>query len=101
MSAGPSISTSVVTVLRSERYQSIVLVGHGSYNHWRATDREVSVLDVQRLERTFTKKDGILHKTFVQNLEPVCAGVIAGGALTGIAVVVFLQIILPWWGTTG
>ena len=47
-----------VTVLQDERYQSIVLVGHGSYNHWRATDQEVSVFDIERLEGTFTKKSG-------------------------------------------
>lgn len=47
-----------IDVLNDERYQSIVLVGHGSYNHWRATDQEVSVLDIQRLKGTFTKKAG-------------------------------------------
>ncbi|KPJ75251.1 MAG: hypothetical protein AMJ54_15465 [Deltaproteobacteria bacterium SG8_13] len=47
-----------VTVLQDERYQSVVLVGHGSYNHWRATDQEVSVFDVERLKGTFSKKSG-------------------------------------------
>ena len=47
-----------VKVLQDERYQSIVLVGHGSYNHWRATDQEVSVLDVQRLQGTYRPKTG-------------------------------------------
>ena len=47
-----------VEVLEDERYQSVVLVGHGSYNHWRATDQEVSVYDVQRLEGKFRKKAG-------------------------------------------
>lgn len=47
-----------VNVLQDERYQSIVLVGHGSYNHWRATDQEVSIFDIERLEGTFTKKAG-------------------------------------------
>jgi hypothetical protein len=28
-------------VLENEKYQSIVLVGHGSYNSWRATDRAI------------------------------------------------------------
>ena len=39
-----------VAVLTDARYQSVVLVGHGSYNHWRATDQEVSVYDVERLQ---------------------------------------------------
>ena len=47
-----------VDVLRDDRYQSVVLVGHGSFNHWRATDQEVSIFDVQRLEGTFRKKTG-------------------------------------------
>jgi hypothetical protein len=47
-----------VDVLEDEHYQSIVLVGHGSFNHWRATDQEVSVYDVQRLEGKFRKKTG-------------------------------------------
>ncbi len=47
-----------VDVLQDKRYQSIVLVGHGSYNHWRATDQEVSVFDIERLEGTFDKKSG-------------------------------------------
>ncbi len=51
--------------------------------------------------RTFKKKDSILNKTFVENLEPVCAGVIAGGALMGIALIVFQLIILPWIQGTG
>lgn len=47
-----------VSVLQDARYQSIVLVGHGSFNHWRATDQEVSVYDVERLKGTFSKKAG-------------------------------------------
>jgi hypothetical protein len=47
-----------VDVLEDEHYQSIVLVGHGSFNHWRATDQEVSVYDVQGLEGKFRKKTG-------------------------------------------
>ncbi len=47
-----------VKVLRDDRYQSIVLVGHGSYNHWQATDMEVSIFAVQRLEGKFNKKSG-------------------------------------------
>jgi hypothetical protein len=45
-------------VLRDDKYQSIVLVGHGSYNHWRATDMEVTIHAVQRLEGKFKKKNG-------------------------------------------
>ena len=45
-------------VLLDEKYQSVVLVGHGSYNHWRATDDSVSVLDVQRMAGKYSKKEG-------------------------------------------
>jgi uncharacterized oligopeptide transporter (OPT) family protein len=34
------------------------------------------------------------HRVFVQNLEPICAGVIAGGALTGIAVILVENFVL-------
>ena len=39
--------------------------------------------------KTFKNKDGLMYRVFVDNLEPVCAGVIAGGALTGIGYQVF------------
>ncbi len=45
-------------VLQDDKYQSIVLVGHGSYNHWRATDMEVSIFAVERLTGNFKKKNG-------------------------------------------
>ncbi len=45
-------------VLLDDKYQSVVLVGHGSYNHWRATDDSVSVLDVQRMAGKYSKKEG-------------------------------------------
>ena len=34
------------------------------------------------------------HKIFVKNLEPICAGLIAGGALTGILVVILENFVL-------
>jgi uncharacterized oligopeptide transporter (OPT) family protein len=37
-------------------------------------------------ERAWKDPETRPHKIFVQNLEPICAGVIAGGALAGIAV---------------
>jgi uncharacterized oligopeptide transporter (OPT) family protein len=40
-------------------------------------------------EKIFRRKESLLHRTFVENLEPVCAGVIAGGALMGIALAVY------------
>ncbi len=39
--------------------------------------------------RTFKNDRSLLKRTFVDNLEPVCAGVIAGGALLGIGAQVF------------
>lgn len=47
-----------MNVLKDDKYQSIVLVGHGSYNHWQATDMEVSIFAVQRMEGKFRKKTG-------------------------------------------
>jgi len=38
-------------------------------------------------EKRFRDPETPLHKIFVRNLEPICAGVIAGGALMGIAVI--------------
>lgn len=47
-----------INVLQDDKYQSIVLVGHGSYNSWVATDKEVTNYDIQRLAGKFTKKNG-------------------------------------------
>ncbi|OQB94842.1 MAG: OPT oligopeptide transporter protein [Verrucomicrobia bacterium ADurb.Bin118] len=38
-------------------------------------------------ERTFKRPDSAAHRVIVQNQEPICGGVIAGGALMGIAVI--------------
>ena len=38
--------------------------------------------------RGFKNEAGFGHRVFVQNLEPTCAGLIAGGALMGIVVIV-------------
>jgi hypothetical protein len=38
-------------------------------------------------ERLWSKKESIGHRIIVQNQEPICAGIIAGGALMGIAVI--------------
>ncbi len=46
--------------------------------------------------KTLRDKDSLLHRVFVQNLEPVCAGIIAGGALMGITTVIADVIVLPW-----
>jgi hypothetical protein len=45
-------------VLLDDKYQSVVLVGHGSYNHWRATDYNVSIFDVKRMAGKYSKKEG-------------------------------------------
>jgi hypothetical protein len=47
-----------VKVLMDEKYQSIVLVGHGSFNCWKATDELVSTYDIKRLAGKFKKKQG-------------------------------------------
>ncbi len=46
------------TVLMDDKYQSIVLVGHGSSNCWKATDGLVENSDIIRLEGKFRKKNG-------------------------------------------
>jgi putative OPT family oligopeptide transporter len=38
------------------------------------------------LERLFSNKESKMNRVFVQNMEPICAGLIAGAALMGIAV---------------
>jgi uncharacterized oligopeptide transporter (OPT) family protein len=44
--------------------------------------------------RAFRKEESGTHQVFVKNLEPVCAGVIAGGALMGIALVLIETFLL-------
>jgi len=45
-------------VLIDSKYQSIVLVGHGSKNVWRATDDLVSNLEITSWQPLFTRKTG-------------------------------------------
>jgi OPT family oligopeptide transporter len=45
-------------------------------------------------ERCFKDETSLRHRIFVQNLEPTAAGIIAGGALTGIAVVLVENFVL-------
>jgi hypothetical protein len=47
-----------IRVLKDEKYQSIVLVGHGSFNCWKATDELVDNQDVVRIEGAFNRKNG-------------------------------------------
>ncbi len=45
-------------VLQNEKYQSIVLVGHGSYNSWRATDDIIDNDTIKAMKGRFKKKRG-------------------------------------------
>ncbi len=45
-------------VLMDDKYQSIVLVGHGSFNCWKATDALISNYDIEQLKGKFKKKHG-------------------------------------------
>lgn len=45
-------------VLLDQKYQSIVLVGHGSSNAWRATDQTVINDDINQWKNMFTPKTG-------------------------------------------
>jgi putative OPT family oligopeptide transporter len=38
---------------------------------------------------------GVIDRVFVKNQEPICAGIIAGGALMGIAVIILENFLLP------
>lgn len=46
-------------------------------------------------ERLLKKPDTPAHRLLVQNQEPICGGVIAGGALMGIAVILIENFVLP------
>lgn len=45
-------------ILIDPKYQSIVLVGHGSKNVWRATDRSVTNVEIKNWQPLFTPKKG-------------------------------------------
>jgi hypothetical protein len=44
--------------------------------------------------RTFKKPESTANRIIVQNQEPICGGVIAGGALMGIAVILIENFVL-------
>lgn len=45
-------------------------------------------------ERRWKNPESTAHRVLVQNQEPICAGIIAGGALTGIAVILIENFVL-------
>ncbi len=45
-------------------------------------------------ERLLTKEESTGHQVFVKNMEPTCAGLIAGGALMGIGVILLENFVL-------
>ena len=47
-----------VRVLCDDKYQSIVVVGQGSRSHWKATDQDISIYDIARLQNQFKRKQG-------------------------------------------
>ncbi len=47
-----------MSVLADNKYQSIVLVGHGSYNTWRATDNQIANYDIEAMKGKFQLKQG-------------------------------------------
>jgi hypothetical protein len=51
-------STDLTKVMRDGNCQSIVLVGHGSVNTWKATDMVVSNLEVEEMMNGVPKKKG-------------------------------------------
>jgi hypothetical protein len=51
-------SSDLEEVIKDKKCQSIVLVGHGNRNAWRATDRNVSNRDVEEMMRDVEKKRG-------------------------------------------
>jgi hypothetical protein len=51
-------SADLEKVIKDRKCQSIVLVGHGSKNCWRATDAELSNVEVAEMMRGIPKKKG-------------------------------------------
>ena len=47
-----------MSIISDDKYQSIVLVGHGSYNTWRATDAQIANYDIEPLQGRFQRKQG-------------------------------------------
>jgi hypothetical protein len=45
-------------VLTDSKYQSIVFVGHGSRNSWRATDNQITNYDIDKMKGKFQLKHG-------------------------------------------
>jgi uncharacterized oligopeptide transporter (OPT) family protein len=45
-------------------------------------------------ERIWKNENSTPHQVFVKNLEPTCAGLIAGGALMGIGVILLENFVL-------
>jgi hypothetical protein len=65
-----------LNVLEDERYQSIVLVGHGTYNSWRATDGNIDNHTIKAMDGRFKKKRGEWFQLTcpVQDYSPVQLG---------------------------
>jgi hypothetical protein len=63
-------------VLENEKYQSIVLMGHGSYNSWRATDDSIENETIKAMDGRFKKKRGEWFQLTcpVQDYSPVQLG---------------------------
>lgn len=51
-------STDLAKVIRDEKFQSIVLVGHGSFNSWQAVDMLVTNAEVVKMMEGVKKKRG-------------------------------------------
>lgn len=51
-------STDLAKVIRDNKCQSIVLVGHGSFNAWQATDMDVTNTEVLAMMQGLPKKRG-------------------------------------------
>lgn len=51
-------SKDLAKVIRDKKYQSIVLVGHGSFNGWQATDADVTNNEIAEMMQGQPKKNG-------------------------------------------
>jgi hypothetical protein len=69
-------SQDFLNVLENEKYQSIVLVGHGSYNSWRATDDSIENETIKAMDGRFKKKRGEWFQLTcpIQDYSPVQLG---------------------------
>ena len=74
-------STDLANMLKDRNCQSIVLVGHGSFNTWQATDFDVTNNEVAKMMRGLPRKEGewLQLTCGVSDLSPIKMGELVMG----------------------